>query len=151
MAPGDKLTALPEYVATWEGAEEAKASEKYPLQMITHHYKARTHSSYHDVAWLREAHNQVVWINPIDAKARGIANDDVVEVFNDRGRVRIPARVTVRIAPGVLSLPQGAWYSPDGKGTDVGGNANTLTTWRPSPLAKGNPQHTNIVQVEKVK
>ncbi|TMR10720.1 hypothetical protein, partial [Escherichia coli] len=25
-----------------------------------------------------------------------------------------------------------------------------LTTQRPSPLAKGNPSHTNLVQVEKV-
>jgi len=27
---------------------------------------------------------------------------------------------------------------------------NTLTTQRPSPLAKGNPQHTNLIQLEKV-
>ncbi|WWA65195.1 hypothetical protein V5099_14300 [Escherichia coli] len=27
---------------------------------------------------------------------------------------------------------------------------NVLTTQRPSPLAKGNPSHTNLVQVEKV-
>ncbi|EPW1812943.1 hypothetical protein, partial [Klebsiella pneumoniae] len=25
-----------------------------------------------------------------------------------------------------------------------------LTTHRPSPLAKGNPQHTNLVDIEKV-
>ncbi|MFV2080193.1 hypothetical protein ACNJTU_30295, partial [Klebsiella pneumoniae] len=27
---------------------------------------------------------------------------------------------------------------------------NVLTTQRPSPLAKGNPSHTNLVQVEKL-
>ncbi|EPK7131547.1 dimethyl sulfoxide reductase subunit A, partial [Escherichia coli] len=27
---------------------------------------------------------------------------------------------------------------------------NTLTTLRPSPLAKGNPQHTNLVEIEKI-
>ncbi|HHU7392774.1 TPA: dimethyl sulfoxide reductase subunit A, partial [Escherichia coli] len=25
-----------------------------------------------------------------------------------------------------------------------------LTTLRPSPLAKGNPQHTNLVEIEKI-
>ncbi|TRW43839.1 DMSO/selenate family reductase complex A subunit [Georgenia yuyongxinii] len=149
LPEGDRITALPEHVATWEGAEEAKANTKYPLQCIGHHYKSRTHSSYGNVAWLKEAHPQVVWINPSDAAARGIANDDVVQVFNDRGRIELVARVTPRIAPGVVSVPQGAWYTPNSKGVDVGGNVNTLTSWRPSPLAKGNAQHTTLVNVEK--
>ncbi|MHB0551896.1 hypothetical protein, partial [Escherichia coli] len=27
---------------------------------------------------------------------------------------------------------------------------NILTSHRPSPLAKGNPSHSNLVQIEKV-
>ena len=149
LPKGDKITALPEYVATWEGAEDARANMKHPLQMIGHHYKARTHSSYGNVEWLKEAHPQMMWINTLDAQARGIASDETVAVFNDRGRIHLKARVTPRIAPGVISVPQGAWYSPNAQGIDVGGNINTLTSWHPSPLAKGNPQHTNLVQVEK--
>ncbi|MGV8965858.1 MAG: DMSO/selenate family reductase complex A subunit [Cellulomonas sp.] len=148
--PGDKLTALPEHVDTWEGAVEARTNTKYPLQVIGHHYKARTHSTYGNVAWLKEAHPQKVWISTLDASARGIANDDLVEVFNDRGRIRIPAKVTARILPGVLSVPQGAWFNPDSKGTDIGGAVNTLTNIHPTPLSKGNGQHTTLVQVEKV-
>ena len=149
LPEGDKITALPEHVATWEGAEEARTNEKYPLQVIGHHYKQRTHSTYGNVDWMREAHPQVVWMNPLDAKARGVANGDLVEVFNDRGRIRLPVRVTPRIAPGVLSVPQGAWYAPDKNGVDVGGAVNTLTSWRPTALSKGNAQHTALVQVEK--
>jgi anaerobic dimethyl sulfoxide reductase subunit A len=70
-------------------------------------------------------------------------------VFNDRGRIELPAKVTARIAPGVVSVPQGAWYRPGTDGVDRGGCTNTLTTWRPSALAKGNPQHTNLVQIER--
>ena len=148
--PGDKLTALPEHVDTWEGAVEARTNTKYPLQVIGHHYKARTHSTYGNVAWMKEAHPQTVWINTLDAAARGIDNDDLVEVFNDRGRIRIPARVTTRIAPGVMSVPQGAWYDPNADGVDVGGSMNTLTSWHPSPITKGNAQHTTLAQVERV-
>lgn len=146
---GDKITALPEYLETWEGPEEARTNEQYPLQCIGHHYKGRTHSSYAQVDWLLEAHPQIVWINPIDAEPRGISNGDTVEVFNDRGRIRVEAFVTQRIMPGVLSVPQGAWYNPDASGVDIGGNVNTLTDWHPSPLAKSNAQHTNLVQIEK--
>ena len=150
--PGDVLTPLPEYVATWEGAEEAKKNEKYPLQCFGHHMKGRTHSSYGNVDWLRDdAHPQTAWINPIDAKQRGIKNYDKIAVFNDRGRIHTTARVTPRIAPGVVAVPQGSWYNPDTKGIDQGASMNTLTSWHPSPLAKGNAQHTALVQVEKIK
>ena len=37
----------------------------------------------------------------------------------------------------------------NGNVVDIGGNINTLTSLRPSPLAKGNPQHTNLVEVRK--
>jgi anaerobic dimethyl sulfoxide reductase subunit A len=123
--------------------------EKYPLQLIGHHYKQRTHSTYGNVDWLKRVAPQELWINPADAEARGIKHADMVKVYNDRGTVLIPAKVTTRIMPGVLSLPQGAWFAPDKDGVDHGGCVNVLTSLRPSPLAKGNPQHTNLVQVVK--
>ena len=54
--------------------------------------------------------------------------------------------------PGVCAVAQGAWYKPvvkEGRVVDVGGCINTITSQRPSPLAKGNPQHTNLVEVRK--
>ncbi|EEJ6150056.1 dimethyl sulfoxide reductase subunit A, partial [Salmonella enterica subsp. enterica serovar Oranienburg] len=45
--------------------------------------------------------------------------------------------------------PQGAWTRLDGNGVDVGGCINTLTSHHPSPLAKGNPQHTNLVEIKR--
>ena len=41
-------------------------------------------------------------------------------------------------------------HEPDKNGVDLGANINTLTSQRPSPLAKGNPQHTNLVEIKKV-
>jgi anaerobic dimethyl sulfoxide reductase subunit A len=136
------------YVPTWEMPSDPLV-ETYPLQMIGHHYKQRTHSTYGNVAWLKEAAPQNVWINALDAETRGIKQGDMIRVFNDRGELVLPAKFTTRIMPGVISVPQGAWYAPNAAGVDEGGSTNTLTSWRPSPLAKGNPQHTNLVQVEK--
>ncbi|WP_299295335.1 DMSO/selenate family reductase complex A subunit [uncultured Mobiluncus sp.] len=160
-AEGDRLVPLPEYVETWDGPAAAMTG-RYPLQCIGHHFKGRTHSTYGNVDWLREAHLQTIWINPIDAKARGIKNGDLVFAYNDRGTVRIAAKVTPRIAPGVVSLPQGAWYHPVDASevkppaganrdipVDIGGNTNTLSSLRPSPLAHGNAVHTITVEIEK--
>lgn len=149
LPEGDKITALPEYVESREGPEDP-LRDKYPLQLIGHHYKARTHSTYGNVAWLKEAHPQEMWINPVDAEARGLEQHQTVRVFNDRGEIRIPVRITPRIAPGVISVPQGAWFDPDADGVDQGGSVNTLTSLHPSPLAKGNAQHTNLVEVKSV-
>ena len=148
---GDRVSALPEYIATWEGAEEAREPDaKYPIQLIGHHYKARTHSTYGNLTNLQEAHPQLVWVNQFDAADRGIADGDIVELFNDRGRVQIRAKVTPRIMPGVASLPQGAWMKVDAQGVDHGGSVNVLSRLHPAPVSKGNCQHTSLVQIKKV-
>ena len=69
----------------------------------------------------------------------------------DRGRGRVPAIVTKRIRQGVAAMAQGGWFTPDENGTDTRGCINVLTSTRhPSPLAKGNPQHTNLVEIRPV-
>lgn len=148
LEEGDVITGLPIYAPTWEGVDDP-LRENYPLQLISAHYKQRTHSTYGNVPWMIQAAPQVLWINPIDADARGIKNDDKVYVFNDRGRTRVTARVTPRIIPGVAQLSEGAWYTPDADGVDQNGCVNILTRYRPSPLAKGDPMHTCLVEVEK--
>ncbi|MCG2797131.1 MAG: molybdopterin-dependent oxidoreductase, partial [Cellulomonas sp.] len=53
LPAGDKITAVAEYFPTWEGIEDALRGT-YPLQCIGHHYKARTHSTYGNVDWMKE-------------------------------------------------------------------------------------------------
>lgn len=144
---GQVITPLPEWVDYPEGAMDE--NPKLPLQLIGHHFKQRTHSTYANCAWLREVSPQELWINPVDAAARGIKLGDRVKVYNGRGVSYIPARVTPRIMPGVVSLPEGAWHTPDERGDDQNGCVNVLTHLDPTALAKGNPHHTNLVQVER--
>ena len=93
-----------------------------------------------------------MWINTEDAAKLGIENGETVSVFNNYGEVHIQAKVTPRIIPGSLAIPQGAWRDADmdGDRIDKGGCINTLATMHPSPLAKGNPQHSNIAGVRKI-
>ncbi len=145
----DVIDPLPVYAAGFENYDDPLAST-YPLQLTGFHYKARVHSTYGNVDLLKAACRQEMWINPLDAAARGISNGDMIRIFNARGEVQIAAKVTPRMMPGVVALGEGAWYSPDSKRIDRAGSINVLTSQRPSPLAKGNPSHTNLVQVAKV-
>ena len=144
-----QIPAVPQYIPEWEGVSDPLRS-KYPLMMETTHFVARSHSTFDNVDYLREAHPQALWINPVDAEKRGIKNGSMVRVFNDRGEVHLPAYVTNRIRPGTTNMPQGAWYTPDANGVDTRGCGNVLTKYEPTPFARGNPQHTNLVQVEKL-
>ena len=88
----------------------------------------------------------------MDAEQRKIKDGDTIRVFNDRGEIRIEALVTSRIIPGTIGIPQGAWHKADMNGdrVDEGACVNTLTTYRPTPLAKGNgPAHSIIAQITK--
>ncbi len=140
------LPPIPRYISPRENYDDPLAT-KYPLQLITPHYKTRAHGMWHNVPWMREIEPQSVWVSPPDAEARGIKNGDPVDVHNDRGRVRLPARVTGRIMPGVVSIGQGAWYDPDKDGVDRGGCANVLTDSLRSP-GGCIAMNTVLVQVE---
>lgn len=146
---GDKIIPTPEYWPAVEGMEDHGQLKKYPLQMTGFHTKGHVHSTYSSVAQLNEAVPDEIWMNPMDAQARGLKNGDLAEIFNDRGRVHMPVKVTNRMMPGVTAMPEGAWAKTNRDGVDVGGCINRLTSMRPTALAKGNPQHTNLVEIKR--
>ena len=148
LPEGDKIAAIPEFLVVPDTPWDTELAKKFPLQLCGFHTKGHAHSTYASVAVLQEAVPNQVWINPIDAMERGIHNNDLVKVFNDRGTVMIEAKVTHRVLPGVASMPEGAW-SVVKNGVDIGGCINSITSHRITPLAKGNPQHTNLVEIAR--
>lgn len=142
-----KIPPIPKYIEGWEGPGDPLA-EKYPLQLITNHWKGRANAQYANIPMLQEQTPQAVFINSVDAKARGIKDGDRVRVFNDRGETMTPAAVTERITPGVVILPTGTWYEPDENGVDQAGSANVLTLDEPSP-AGSFAYNTVLVEVAK--
>ncbi len=148
MGNPTEIPAIPKYIPSWEGPSDP-LKEKYPLQLIGWHSKRSVHSTMRNSQLLEKVAPHSLWINPQDAAARGLADGVRVRVFNGRGVLEIAAKVTSRIMPGVVAMPQGAWYNQDAGGVDQGGCINTLTKYHPTPLARGNPQHTNLVQIEK--
>ena len=139
---------IPGYVPAKEGPG---GDGRYPLQLIGWHPLNRCHSIHDNNADLQERFPQQLWIHLTDAAARDILDGDSVEVWNDRGTVCLTARVTADIMRGTVGMAQGAWYAPETDGADRRGSINVLTSLDETPLAHGNGQHTNLVEVRRRK
>lgn len=142
-----------QYVRPHEGYEDVLECKpglkgvRYQLQFITPHVIQRANSTYDNIPLLKELMPHVVEIHPIDAEKRTIRDGQHVYVFNDIGCIKLPARITKRIMPGVVAIGQGTWYRPspnemfeawfdtDGDGikekhivpVDVGGCTSTIS------------------------
>jgi anaerobic dimethyl sulfoxide reductase subunit A len=144
----DEIPAVPKYIREWESPFGPEAAN-FPLHAVGHHTLARVHSIHDNNPALAEGFPQRVFMNPVDAGPRGIQDGDEVKLWNDRGTIVVRCRITSRILPGVVAVPQGAWWTPDKDGVDRRGNINVLTSERWSPYAYGNTQHTIMVQAAK--
>ena len=149
-------------VCTYKEPIEASANnplaKKYPLTFLSTHTKFRTHSQYCDLAWMNEitANGEgLLEINPKDAASRGIAEGDVVRVFNDRGEMKVYAKLTQAIKPGVVNCYQGGWDTNAVK-QYVEGHPNNLTHQLANPAQSVIPNFPSnaayydcLVQVER--
>lgn len=141
--------------AEWLGGKEAK---KYPFHLLSPHPRYRVHSQL-DNTWIRDVYKiqgrEPVMINIQDAKKLNIKHGEVVEVYNDRGRLLAGAYVTDNIRSGVVAIQEGAWYDPENKKDKVprcnAGHVNVLTSSRPtSEMAQATSINTALVNIRKL-
>jgi len=131
---------------------------KYPLVFLSTHTRFRTHSQHVNLPWIKEVNNQgqgFLEINPRDAAPRGIADGDVVKIFNDRGSMKVRARLTEAIKPGVTNCYQGGWATKRVKHY-IQGHPNNLTHQIANPAQSIVPTFSSnaayydcLVQVER--
>jgi anaerobic dimethyl sulfoxide reductase subunit A len=117
--------------------------------LLSPHGRYRVHYLFWDHPWLKDhVYRHRVWISTTDARSRGIKEGDLIQVYNDRGKVVMPAYVTSRIMPGLIVIRHGGKYIPDKSGVDRGASPSTLmggdfeSCITPAKAA-------NLVQVEK--
>ena len=105
----------PHFIDEGPSHQEGRLGERgrdYPFLMVSNHPRWRVHAQMDDIPWLREVAKvtgedgyayEPVWLHPSDAAAYGIADGDVVRIYNERGWTLGGAVVTERIMPGSSS------------------------------------------------
>ncbi|WP_342130880.1 molybdopterin guanine dinucleotide-containing S/N-oxide reductase [Hydrogenophaga sp. OTU3427] len=129
----------------------------YPLYLVANQPVGRLHSQLDFGAYsqsLKRHGREVCTLHPRAAAARGIADGDVVRLFNDRGACLAAVRLCETMREDVVQLPTGAWFDPmdDGQGRMmcVHGNPNVLTRdVGTSSLGQGCTGQLTVVQVER--
>ncbi len=139
------LPAVPTYVPAVEGHE--RRTPEFPLQLMTPPSKDFLNTSFGAVErMVRSEGKPRLKIHPADAQPRGITNDGLVRVYNQRGECFLYAEVTEDVPPGVL-VAESIWWTkhhPGGRGI------NQLTSQRLTDLGECSTLHENLVNVAVV-
>jgi biotin/methionine sulfoxide reductase len=141
----------------WYPARPEADRARYPLHLVCNQPHQRLHSQLDYGAFSRSTKindREPVRINPTDAAARGIADGDIVRLFNDRGSCLAAAVLSRDVRQGVMQLATGAWFEPDDAAADdamcIHGNPNILTRdIGTSKLAQGCTGQITTVEVER--
>ncbi len=141
--------ALPVYKEPLE-SNRTSLARKYPLSLVQVHSKFHVHSSYLKSVWLHELNPEpLLEMNPADASSRHIADYSLVEMFNNRGRVRLKVKLNAGVQPGVVNLAHGWWPSHF-----HAGDLNALTNDAINPAQEAAYEanmcmNDNLVEVRK--
>jgi len=138
----------------WLGAPAAR---EFPIHLLTDQPATKLHSqldfSAHSLS-RKVRGREPILLAAEDAVRRGIADGDVVRVFNRRGAFLAGAVVTSGVMPGVARVSTGAWWDPVDPGVvgslDRHGNPNTLTRDAgASSLSQGCAAQSCLVEIER--
>ena len=145
---GSPVDPLPNFIPPQESADTNKAlAAKYPLNILTPKNHAFLNSGYANIArQLGHAGEQYVMIHPSDARPRGIADGERIEVFNERGRYQAEAQVSDEVRQGVIVSPLGYWPSASQGARSV----NAVNGSRYADLGRAPTFSDTLVEVRRV-
>lgn len=122
---------LPNFVAPQEGPG-GPLHDRFPLQLMTSKRHLRfLNSGYSHMDTHGGAEDgPFIEIDEHDAVARSLSEGDRVRVFNDRGSLELPVRISSRVRPGVVVVPWGWWEQHHRDGNVANSlTSDTLTDW----------------------
>ncbi|SFA83965.1 biotin/methionine sulfoxide reductase [Rhizobium sp. NFR07] len=141
----------------WYPARLETGETRFPLHLVCNQPHQRLHSQldYGDFSRSTKIRDrEPIRINPADAEARGIADGDIVRLFNSRGSCLAAAVLSESVKKGVMQLATGAWFEPEDRTAEtamcIHGNPNILTRdVGTSKLAQGCTGQITTVEVER--
>ncbi|MFL6426786.1 MAG: molybdopterin-dependent oxidoreductase [Acidobacteriaceae bacterium] len=140
------LDPLPSFTPPKESRHSK--NHAYPLEFLgrkADNYMNSTFANNPTHQKMEVAHTGRLEIHPADAASRGIHEGDTVEVFNDRGRIRLVAQIHTGVATGVVASRLN-WN----KLSAGGSNVNALTSERLTDIGRGPTFYSTLVEVARV-
>jgi len=124
---------------------DASLRNRFPLELIS----PKGDNNVNSTLSSRPENNDLqgsLTLHPTDAAVRGIAPNDTVRVFNERGECELTALVETTVGEGVVCTRSTRWLrmSPDRRGI------NMLTSQRLTDKGCGPTFYSCLVQVEKI-
>ncbi len=138
------LDPLPAYVPATE-SRHAPLAQKFPLELLARKADNHMNSTFAALPAHRafeSAHAGLLELHPSDAAPRDIVDGDPVEVFNQRGKILLRAKV-IASAPAGVAVCRLGWnkLASDGQGV------NALTSETLTDLGGGPTFYSTLVEV----
>ncbi len=139
---------LPAFIPPRESvASNPLLARRYPLAFLSPPARNFLNSSFANMPRFTSAEKAPrLDVNPADAAPRGIGDDDLVRIHNDRGSFTARARVTDRARPGVVVAPSIWWKKLSGDGA----NANAVTSQALTDLGRAATFYDCLVEVTRL-
>ena len=135
------VNSLPTYVKTKEGKRNKE--DKYPFNLMSPNTKNRIHSQFGNLESIKLVDSEpIATINSGDAINKNIHENDFIRVFNDRGELKIKAKIDASLRPGNIVIVNGYWH-------EEGSCPNVLSKGRETDMGHGTAFHDNMVDFEK--
>ncbi len=111
LSEGEQLPVHKETYADTEYKANPAARDKYRLRFVTKNSLYRVHSTHSNNTILLELQDNKpkVFLNPDDAKSRGIKEGNLVQLYNDRGKTRAHAVLDPGCSQGTAIFEEGWW------------------------------------------
>ncbi|NIB44310.1 molybdopterin-dependent oxidoreductase [Pseudomaricurvus alkylphenolicus] len=108
---GDSVDPLPHYIEPVQSQQATpELFAKYPLKILSPKSHTFISSSFGNLTQqMRQAGEQHVILNPVDAQSRNIQEGEIVTVSSPVGSYQAISRISEDILPGVVVSPVGYW------------------------------------------
>ena len=141
-----EMRPLPE----WHAPQESRAAQdlRFPLEFLSRKADNYMNSTFANLPGHQAMERRtagVLEMHATDAAARGLVTGDSLQVWNDRGRIELVAKVGEAVAPGVVAARLD-WQKLSG----AGGNVNALTSQRLTDLGGGATFYSALVEVARM-
>lgn len=138
------LDPVASFIPPEESRHTNNGHSQYPFELLGRKADNFLNSSFANLPATRNMENpSLLEIHPADAAAKGISDGQIVRIFNDRGEIRLTAKITEAVQPGVLAARLD-WAKRSAHGVNV----NALTSERLTDIGGGATFYSVLVDIQ---